>query len=291
MIRTRESAGIREFLENDRKQERERQQAKERAERAPENERLSRFWSQQWDDLKGYAKVSAAKDKYFSTAAISASDKQSDAKLQSTAFDAFIENAGKQGLTLSDDAQQRLALFAIVQGWSQGIVFTQVSNWSDAFARLKELQVFQDGDIVQQAVPVPAQKPIDALSLISTQSREGRREAIKITEERWLQEECAPLFRSWIQSLYDYDAWRFVPSESQRQAALAQAAVLGLNLSDWRVYDRLRLHLGRNGHFPLLQTPEEKLCEDLEQFKRDNPTATARDERAFLQQKKNERMG
>lgn len=293
MIRTRESAGIREFLENDRKQERERQQAKERAERAPENERLSRFWSQQWDDLKGYAKVSAAKDKYFSTAAITASsDTQSDAKLQSTAFDAFIENAGKQGLTLSDGAQQRIVLFAIVQGWAQGIIFSQLQNWFDALNRLQELQAFSEGDITQAPTPAPAQKPIDAMDLISTQSREGNREAKRITQERFVVDDCRPLWREWIASL---GYWDFFPTEEQKRQASEQAGILNLNLADRKSYDTLRRHLGIQGIFPVLLSPEEQITEDFRVWRQNNPQATAREERCWLVQRqneaKNERMG
>lgn len=288
MQRTRTTTAAREHLEVERQKAREAAAAKERRERAPENERLSRFWSQQWDDLKDYAKYPQANDKYFSTAAITASqDKQSDQMLQSAAYDAFIETMGKQGIRLSDDAQQRLVLYAIVQGWAQGIIFSQVQNWFDALNRLRELQAFPaEGDIRQDAPAVAAKPSVDALSLLSLEDASQRKEAQRVVRERWIMEDIRPLFQEWLQSLYEH--WQFVPSEQQKSAACSEAEKLNLSLADRRSYDRLRIHLGRQHFFPLLLTHEEKISEDLEKFKRDNPTATAREERVWLQQRRNE---
>jgi len=276
----------RQEFDNERQQARDAAAAKERAERAPENTRLRKFFSQPLEDLKDYLKSPRSRDCYFKTTAQKGDCTKHER--QSAVFDDFINELSVQNITLSDTYQQRLVMYALAQAMHQGIVLTGLNTWMDAFARLKSLQVHSDGDITQTTTPAPAQKSVDAMELLYTETRDGLRQAIAITQDR-LVDAARPLFNEWIASLEQH--WSFVASDSDRKVAGEEAEKLGLNLADRRSYDRLRIHLGKQHFFPLLLTHEEKISEDLEKFKRDNPTATARDERAFLQQKKNERMG
>jgi len=93
-------------------------------------------------------------------------------------------------------------------------------------------------------------------------------------------EECRTLFQQWLQSLYDY--WQFVPTEQQKSSACEQAERLNLSLADRRSYDPLRLHLGKQGVFPLMLTAEEQVSFEYQQWRTENPNASEREQRQQL---------
>ena len=90
-----------------------------------------------------------------------------------------------------------------------------------------------------------------------------------------------PLYSEWIASLEQH--WGFVPTEQQRRQALELIATLNLDPTRRESYDKVRRAAIKQGVFPeTLVTREELLQQEMEVFTQFNPTASPREERAWI---------
>src|SRR6266851_902736 len=186
---TRSRVDAQRYVEKEEAAVKQQQQKQIDSDKAAVNQRVGRHWSQPVQVLQTLHDLhpEGAIDKF---SGLTRTTEKRTHEEQSETFNTFIQQLEEDGTKLSDDAQQRLVLYAI----TQSEVFadlTSIENWQRALNRLQELRAFAEGDVVAVEKPVESQpqKPetladvYTQLDQVSTQSREGNKRAKHLATE------------------------------------------------------------------------------------------------------------
>lgn len=204
-----------------------------------------------------------------------------------SALKTFLED--KQGVRVEKSGLVKLGKIVEVNG---EIDVTSVTNLQKIWALMEKLGALNQSDftVVRQpvipaaSVPEPVLDPEELVN-VSVGGRQQQMKRREVTERKDVDKKfwgaAQPLYLEWIASLNQH--WGFVPTEQQRSDALRLIETLNLDPTRRESYDKVRRAAIKHGILPeTLVTAEELLNEELERFTQFNPTATPREERAWI---------
>jgi hypothetical protein len=190
---------VQKYVETEEQKVKQQQQKKVDADKAEVNQKVSRFWSQPVQVLKTLHDLNpeGAIDKYCG---LTRTTEARTHERQSTTFDEYIHKLAESGTVLSDDAQQRLVIYAIAQVFAD---LTLQENWHKAFHRLQELHAFKEGDVVVTEKPAAPKKQAEELidlERIDSSTRSGRK-AEKRAVEKMMFNDTLPIYKEFCEFL------------------------------------------------------------------------------------------
>ena len=266
------------YLQAENAKENARKRSEYEAAKKPEDARLAKFWGGPIETVKTYWKNPNVIDRYhgLKTPSKPRTDEECNVALLT-----FVQECRAEGVTFSDQGGLRLALYAKAHHLIGRDVGT-LAAWYRVFARLRELNAFADGElfIAEKAKPETA-KP-DSLDSISTLTREGNAAAKRIVEQEVYgkDSEDSLLWKDWLTSLANN--FKFYPTAEQQKLAIDVFMKLNLSFRQPKSYDFVRRYLGRQGSWPLMLSPEEKLDDQIENWRTEHPTSSQYEERIEL---------
>jgi len=155
---------------------------------------------------------------------------------QKSAFLTFIDELAAEGTQLTESGgAERLAFYM----FRQGDVFADLSstvNWHRGLARLRELNVFAEGEIV--TVEKPAAPPraetqeelMSAIEKVDTSSREGTKKARRLVEQGFVNEK-QPLFSRFISHMRS-KPWHHPMTKTDQQSVTDFLVAKNLGLTE-----------------------------------------------------------
>jgi len=211
--------------------------------------RLRKFWSRNTEILKKDCKSVAGIDKF---AGMSRTKQTHTHNEQSIVFDKFLA-AYKNELTLSDDAQVRLVLYAIAQSEVYADL-TLVENWRKAFDRLQELGAFAKDTVGVKEKPKAAPAPKTFEELNTSSNRAEEKLAKKLVVEGVIAD-AKPIWNEFMEFLRNTYGVELHQADKDACIKYCIAKNLGFN---HRAFDLCRVHVLN------LKSPDELLCDGIE---------------------------
>jgi hypothetical protein len=204
------------------------------------------------------------------------------------AYTTFVAEMEERGITIKAGAHNKFGRVCTLNPYidsRQPESFHAIFEAIDAIDGWTEKEVQKPEPVAE---PEPS-KPIDPWAAVEAQesvTREGARKARQLFDRAFFKGDVSPLWHEWIASLAEH--WNFVPNEEQKKQACGAFEKLNLPFTDKRSYDKVRKHCSAVGIFPPLQTNEEALSAELEEYRVNNPGATAYQERQWFVRRQKE---
>jgi hypothetical protein len=237
----------------------------------------SKFWSQSsLDRIKAHLRD----DENFDNLFLPTSDEAVDSNVVYDVIQKFLDDlVFEQGVSLGEISRRRFGLYVASQ-LNAGVVVDSASL-AVMFKRCFDLSIFKDdGDsefvehfraeppVKQPSIERPVEQPrratMDDLMNADESTREGRREAHRISESLYI-EEMIPVATAWVESIQKF--WGFSPTPDDLRRVSRWFDVNGLNRLLPQNYDLARLWLIKNGYWPTsCRTSVEALNEEVEQM-------------------------